>query len=58
MEIFYDEIRKMSPYQIITASIGSTLKVLLHTSMINIFHRHDVSYSDLKSIISIDNFNF
>tara|TARA_B100000029_G_scaffold252290_1_gene249228 strand:+ start:2946 stop:4271 length:1326 start_codon:yes stop_codon:yes gene_type:complete len=58
MEIFYDEIKKIPPFQIILSTFGSTLKLLFHTPIVGIFARHDISYIDLKSIISIKDFNF
>ena len=57
MKIFYDELRKIDKEVLITSTIGSIPKMLLHTSIIGIFERHGITYVKLKSILLVKDYN-
>ena len=52
-KIFFNLVKEEDKIQILTSFIGSVSKMLLHTSIIGIFEQHDISYKELKSIITL-----
>ena len=54
-EIFFDLVEEVDKTQILKSYIGSTTKMLFHTSIIGIFGYHNISYTELKSVISSTN---
>ena len=48
-------LKEVDKTQILTSYIGSVSKMLFHTSIIGIFEFHNVSYTELKSIIMYKN---
>ena len=52
-KIFFNLVKEEEKTQILTSFIGSVSKMLLHTSIIGIFEQHDISYKELKSIITL-----
>ena len=54
-EIFFNLLKEVDKTQILTSYIGSVLKMLFYTSIIGIFEFHNVSYTELKSIIMYKN---
>ena len=54
-EIFFNLLKEVDKTQILTSYIGSVSKMLFHTPIIYIFEFHNVSYTELKSIIMYKN---